>query len=181
MAKIIVFNMISIDGFFCGPNGEIDWHNVDGEFNEFAIKQTGEAGLLIFGRTTYELMASYWPNEQTVKNDPIVAGLMNNTPKIVFSTSMSKADWNNTKLVNKIDAEEIKKLKQDSAKDLFIFGSGQIVQEFAKLGLIDEYRLMINPVALGAGKTLFKEKQKLKLLNSKEFKSGNVLLVYQPL
>ena len=181
MSKIIVFNMISLDGYFCGPNGETEWHNVDAEFNEFAIKQlTEEVGLLLFGRTTYELMAGYWPTNQAVKNDPIVAGLMNNTSKIVFSKSMSSADWNNTKVIKEIKKLEIEKLKQKSGKDIFIFGSGQIVQEFSKLGLIDEYRLMINPVALGQGKTLFKEKLKLKLLKIKEFKNGNVLLCCRP-
>ena len=181
MAKVIIFDMISLDGYFCGPNGETEWHNVDAEFNEFAIKQlTEEVGLLLFGRTTYELMAGYWPTNQAVKNDPIVAGLMNNTSKIVFSKSMSSADWNNTKVIKEIKKLEIEKLKQKSGKDIFIFGSGQIVQEFSKLGLIDEYRLMINPVALGQGKTLFKEKLKLKLLKIKEFKNGNVLLCCRP-
>lgn len=172
--------MISVDGFFCGPNGEIDWHNVDGEFNEFAIKQlTDEVGLLLFGRTTYELMAGYWSSQGAVKDDPIVARLMNNAEKIVFSKSMNKAEWNNTRLVKDIGTEYIRKLKSETGKDIFIFGSGTIVQEFASLGLIDDYRLMVNPVALGIGKPLFKEKTKLKLLTSREFKNGNVLLFYQ--
>jgi dihydrofolate reductase len=179
MPQIIVFNMVSLDGYFCRPNGEIDWHNVDAEFNEFAINQLqNEVDLLLFGKTTYELMASYWPSKQSIKDDPIVAGLMNNAPKIVFSSSMKKADWNNTKIMEKIDLEEITKLKQNLTKDIFIFGSGTIVQEFARLGLVDEYRLMINPLVLGQGKPLFKQEQKLKLLKSKEFKSGNVLLYY---
>jgi dihydrofolate reductase len=179
MKKIIVFNMITVDGFFAGTDGNINWHNVDAEFNEFAIKQLNEVGALIFGRVTYDLMAGYWPSEKPVKDDPIVAGLMNNTHKIVFSRSLDKADWNNTTLMKEINAEQIQKLKQEPGKDLFIFGSGQTVQEFAQLGLIDEYRLMVNPVALGAGKPLFKQHLKLKLLKSQEFKNGNVLLSYQ--
>jgi dihydrofolate reductase len=173
--------MISVDGFFAGPNGEIDWHNVDAEFNEFAIKQLGEVGLLLFGRTTYELMAGYWPNEQVIKNDPVVAGLMNNVSKIVFSASMGKAEWNETEILNTIEKLNIERLKEKAGKDIFIFGSGTIVQEFTKLGLIDEYRLMVNPVALGLGKPLFKDKQKFKLLKSREFKNGNVLLCYEPI
>lgn len=182
MAKVIVFNMVSVDGYFAGVDGDISWHNVDGEFNEFAIGQLREeAGALIFGRVTYDLMAGYWPSEKTVKNDPVVAALMNNTNKIVFSRSLKKAEWNNTRLMDKIDAAEIEKLKLQSQKNLLIFGSGQIVQEFAKLGLVDEYRLMVNPVALGAGKSLFKEQAKLAFLDLKQFKNGNVLLYYRPI
>jgi len=184
MRKVIVFNMITVDGYFCGPNGEIDWHNVDAEFNEFAIEQTKNMGTLLFGRTTYQLMADYWPMEQPRKNDPVVANLMNITPKIVFSRSMEKLQviphWENVSLMKEINKDSILKLKQSSAKDIAIYGSGQIVQEFSKLGLIDEYRLMVNPVILGKGKPLFKHDQKLKLLRSREFQNGNVLLCYQP-
>jgi dihydrofolate reductase len=180
MPKIMVFNMVSVDGFFAGTDGSINWHNVDGEFNEFAAKQTGEFGMLIFGRVTYDLMANYWPTDQARKNDPIVAKIMNTTPKIVFSKNLQKATWNNTSLVSDINVDEIKQLKEQSKKDMAIFGSGQIVREFAKLGFIDEYRLMVNPVILGTGKPLFKELMKLKLLKSREFKNGNVLLTYQP-
>ena len=174
--------MVSVDGFFAGTDGNINWHNVDREFNQFAEKQTNEFGMLIFGRVTYDLMSSYWPTETSIKDDPIVAGLMNNTPKIVFSKNLSHAEWNNTKVINDIKKLEIGKLKNSKKrqKPIAIFGSGQIVQEFAKLGLVDEYRLMINPVALGAGKSLFKEHSKLKLLSTKEFKNGNVLLYYEP-
>jgi len=171
--------MVSVDGFFAGNDGNINWHNVDKEFNEFAIKQLDEVGILLFGKTTYDVMESYWPKEKTIKNDPVVAGLMNSLPKIVFSRLMDKADWNNTELKHEIKKSDIEKLKQKAEKDLFIFGSGTIVQEFAKLGLVDEYRLMVNPVVLGAGKPLFKEAMKLKLLKSKQFNNGNVLLNYQ--
>ncbi len=182
MRKIIVFNMISVDGFFAGADGDISWHNVDGEFNDFAIAQLGEVGALMFGRVTYELMASYWSGARAVKNDPIVAGLMNNTPKIVFSKTLRKAEWNNTKITQGIGKLDIEKLKQEPGKDLFIFGSGNIVGELSGLRLIDEYRLMVNPVILGQGKPMFKDwrqRQKLKLSNSKQFKSGNVLLYYE--
>ena len=172
--------MISADGFFAGTDGDISWHNVDAEFNEFAIDQlSNEAGMLMFGRITYDLMASYWPLEEMLKDDPIVAGLMNGAEKIVFSKSMDKAAWNNTKIIKEINPEEIWKMKQGEGKDIFIFGSGQIAQEFTKLGLIDEYRLIINPVVLGAGKPLFADPFKLKLLKFREFKNGNVLVYYK--
>jgi dihydrofolate reductase len=184
MAKIIVFNLITVDGYFCGPKGEIDWHRVDAEFSQFAAEQLAEVGTLIFGRVTYDVMYPYWPNAAkeaaTSKPDPI-ANAMNGTPKIVFSRTMEKAEWENTKLMKEINPEEIKRLKQESEKGVYIFGSGQIVRAFANLGLIDEYRLLVNPIILGSGKPLFKDvkKQNLKLLNSREFKNGNVLLRYQ--
>lgn len=99
MGKVFLFMMVSLDGFFEGPNHEIDWHNVDGEFNEFAIEQAKDVGTMLFGRRTYELMASYWPTESAKKDDPVVAELMNSTPKNCLSRTLEKAEWNNTRLV----------------------------------------------------------------------------------
>ncbi len=174
--------MVSVDGYFAGVDGNIDWHNTDAEFGKFADEQTGEFGALIFGRVTYDLMAGYWPKQESVKDDPIVANIMNSLPKIVFSKSLGKVEWNNSKLYHDIDAEEVKKWKQEPGKDMAIFGSGTIVQAFAKLGLIDEYRLMINPIILGKGKLLFKDVDtlKLKLINTRTFGNGNILLAYEP-
>lgn len=176
--------MVTLDGFFEGPNKEIDWHNVDEEFNEYAIDLLNSVDILLFGRVTYELMASYWPTPSATTNDPIVAEKMNSLPKIVFSTTLHKADWNNTRLVKERIAEEILKLKLQSGKDMVIFGSGSIVSTFTQLGLIDEYRIIVNPVVLGNGNPLFKgihDKLNLKLLRTKTFSSGNVLLCYQPI
>lgn len=179
--------MVSVDGYFEGPNHDLSWHNVDAEFNEFAIKQTESVGTLLFGRRTYELMSSYWPSEQARKDDPIVARLMNNTPKIVFSRTMEKlqniAEWHNATLKNEIKKLEIKKLKRESAKDLAVFGSNQLCVSLMKLGLVDEFRIMLNPVALGRGTSLFAgldKELKLSLISSKLFKSGNMLLTYEP-
>ncbi|HVZ67058.1 MAG TPA: dihydrofolate reductase family protein [Patescibacteria group bacterium] len=182
MRKIIVFNMVTVDGYFAGSDGNIDWHMVDSEFNDFAIKQTAEFGTLIFGKTTYDLMKSYWPTEAALKDDPTVAKLMNETPKIVFSKSLKSATWENTVLMDEIDTNAIRKLKEEKDKDIAIFGSGEIVQQFANLDLIDEYRLMVNPVILGEGKLLFKgvKKTNLNLVNSRTFGNGNILLYYQP-
>jgi Dihydrofolate reductase len=176
--------MVTLDGFFEGPNKEIDWHNVDEEFNEYAIDLLNSVDILLFGRVTYELMASYWPTPSATTNDPIVAEKMNSLPKIVFSTTLHKADWNNTRLVKERIAEEILKLKLQPGKDMVIFGSGSIVSTFTQLGLIDEYRIIVNPVVLGNGNPLFKgihDKLNLKLLRTKTFSSGNVLLCYQPI
>jgi dihydrofolate reductase len=186
MRKLIVFNMISLDGFFAGLDGDISWHNTDEEFGKFASEQTAEFGTLIFGRKTYDIMASYWPTEQGVKDDPIVANLLNTLPKIVYSKSLQKIEeipnWKNVRLFHEIDPEEVKKLKKFPGKDIAIFGSGEIVQQFTNLNLIDEYWLMVAPLVLGKGKPLFtniKEKLNLKLLKTRTFKNGNVMLYYK--
>ncbi len=183
MRKLFSFNMVTLDGFFEGPNREIDWHNVDGEFNEFAIEQTSAVDMLLFGRVTYQLMASYWPTPSAIADDPIVANLMNRLPKIVFSRTLEKAEWNNTRLVKVHIAEEISKLKQQPGKDLALFGSANLLCTLMQMDLIDEHRIMVNPVILGNGNPLFqgaKDKLKLKLIKTRAFRSGNVLLCYQP-
>ncbi|HLW01163.1 MAG TPA: dihydrofolate reductase family protein [Ktedonobacterales bacterium] len=184
MRNIFLFMMVTLDGFFEGPNHEIDWHNVDEEFNEFAINQLHELNTLLFGRATYEGMASFWPTPFAKENDPIVADLMNRVPKIVFSTTLEQAEWENSRLVKDHVAEEIAQLKQQPGKDIAIFGSSGLAVSFMRMGLLDELRIMVNPVVLGSGKTLFagmNEKQNLKLLETKAFRSGNVLLRYQVL
>jgi dihydrofolate reductase len=184
MRKIIVREMITVDGFFAGPKGEIDWHHVDSEFNEHSIEFLNSIDTLMFGRITYDLMESYWPTPAGLKDDPIIAEKMNNLSKIVFSKKIDKATWNNSKMFSEINAEEIKKMKQAPGKDIAIFGSGIIVSTLTELGLIDEYRFIVNPVILGKGRTLFANLQKkpnLKLLKIHEFKSGNVSLSYKPI
>jgi dihydrofolate reductase len=183
MRKLICFNMITIDGFFEGPNQDIGWHTVDEEFNEFAIDQLDSVDILLFGRVTYELMASYWPTELALKDDPIVAEKMNSKSKLVFSKTLDKADWNNTRLVKENIRDEILKLKSLAGKDLIIFGSSDLSAALAQFGLIDEYRLMVSPVILGSGKTILHglpSQLALKLLKTRMFRNGNVLLYYQP-
>ena len=181
MRKLFSFNMLTIDGFFEGSKWDLSWHNVDAEFNEFAVAQLNEIDTLLFGRVTYEGMASYWPTPDAVKNDPIVAGLMNRIPKIVFSKTLDKAEWNNTRLIKDHTADEASKLKKQSGKDLAIFGSANLMSTLMQMDLIDEHRVMVNPVILGAGTPLFQTKNKfnLKLLKTRAFKNGNVLLSYQ--
>lgn len=185
--KIFFFMLISIDGFFEGPDHDLSWHNTDDEFQEFAIEQTSNLGAILFGRRTYEMMAYFWPSEEARKTDPIVAGLMNNTPKIVFSRTLAKVGeteyWKNVRLIKDSVEDEIKKLKQDEGKDMAIFGSNNLMVSLAEMGLIDEFRILVNPIAIGKGTPLFtgiKEKFNLKLIKIREFKNGNVLLSYQP-
>ena len=184
MGKVYLFMMVTLDGFFEGPNHDIDWHNVDEEFNEFAIQQLNEVDTLLFGRVTYEGMASYWPTQFAKENDAAVADKMNSVPKIVFSRTLDKADWSNSRLVKENVAEEVSKLKQQAEGDLAIFGSSDLTVSLLQMGLVDELRIMVNPVVLGNGKRLFEglgDKLKLKLLKTRGFRSGNVLLYYQPI
>ncbi len=183
MRKAILFMMVSLDGFFEGPNGEMDWHNVDEEFNEFAKDQLNSVDVLLFGRRTYELMASYWPTPSATRDSPSIAEKMNALPKIVFSRTLEEVGWNNSRLIKENIAEEISSLKQRPGKDLIIFGSANLAVSLIQMNLIDEYRIIVNPVVLGKGKPLFKgihDKLNLKLLKTETFDSGNVLLYYQP-
>lgn len=183
MRKLIVFNLATLDGYFAGTGGDISWHNVDAEFNEYAIEKSNSGNTLLFGRVTYELMASYWPTPEAIKNDPVVAAGMNLSPKIVFSRTLDRADWNNTRLVKEDMISEIRKLKQQAGKDLTVLGSGSIVSQLAQQGLIDQYQLLLNPVAIGRGRTMFeglREKLVLNLTNVRTFGNGNILLIYEP-
>ena len=187
MRKVILSNLVTLDGFFEGPNKELDWHIVDEEFNEYAIDLLSKVDALLFGRVTYQLMADYWPaaatNPSTPKSDLEIADKMNNLPKIVFSKTLQEVKWNNSRLVKENIAEEISKMKQQPGKDMVIFGSGSIVSTFMQHGLIDEYRIIVNPVVLGNGNPLFKginDKQNLKLLKTRVFSSGVVILYYEP-
>jgi dihydrofolate reductase len=156
---------------------------VDDEFNQFAIEQTSTVGAILFGRVTYEGMASYWPTPAAQSNDPEVANLMNTLPKVVFSRTLQKADWNNTRLIKDNVAEEVLKMKQAPGDDLAVFGSANLLSSLLRLDLIDEHRIMVNPVLIGSGTPLFKnidEKVNLKLVKTRTFRSGNVMLYYQP-
>jgi dihydrofolate reductase len=185
MRKLIVFNQVTVDGYIADRNGDMRWaHKQDAEWNAFVQGNASGGGELLFGRVTYELMASYWPTPLAMKNNPVVAEGMNTLPKVVFSRTLDEAAWNNTKLVKGDMAAEVRKMKQEPGQDMVIFGSGSIVSQLAQEGLIDEYQIVVNPVVLGEGKTMFagiKEKLNLKLTKTRTFGSGNVLLCYEPM
>ena len=183
MRRLTVFNLMTLDGYIAGQGGDISWHNVDEEFQELANAASNSGNTLLFGRVTYELMASFWPTPEAIKTDPIVAAGMNKSEKIVFSRTLQKAEWNNTRLVKDDMPGEVRRLKQGTGKDLTVFGSGSIVAQLADEGLIDEYQVLLNPIVLGAGKTMFegmKNKLALKLVRTRTFGNGNVLLTYVP-
>lgn len=184
MRKVILFNLITLDGYFEGTHKwEIDWHRVDNEFDEFSIEQLNLASGIIFGRVTYEGMASFWPSPKAIETDPVVAAKMNSLPKFVFSKTMGKAEWNNSQVINRDAVQELKKLKEQPGGDLFIFGSANLASTFIRYKMIDEYRLLVNPILLGRGGAMFMENDErlnLKLLNVRVFHNGNVLLNYAP-
>jgi dihydrofolate reductase len=183
MRRLTVFNLVTVDGYFAGAGGDISWHNVDEEFQELAKAASNSGNTLLFGRVTYELMAGFWSTPEALKNDPIVAKGMNESPKIVFSRTLEKADWNNTKLVKNDMIGAVRKLKDGSGKDLTVLGSGSIVSQLAEAGLVDEYQVLLNPVVIGRGKTMFEgvtKKLPMKLTKTRVFGNGNVLLTYEP-
>jgi dihydrofolate reductase len=179
MRRVIVWNMVTLDGYFEGPQPwEIDWHeDVWGEeLERFSLDQAQEVGMLLFGRKTYEGMAGYW---QTATGE--VAKFMNSIPKVVYSNTLETAEWSNTRLVKGSAEEEVARLKQEPGKDLFIFGSANLIGSLTKQGLVDEYRIGLNPLVLGGGTPMFKpigERMRLKLLEARPMQSGVVLLRY---
>lgn len=182
MRKLIFQMMVSLDGFFEGPNKELDWHVWDEEMNEYANELLNSADTLLFGRVTYELMAAFWPTPAANIEDQGVANKMNRLPKFVFSKTLSLVDWNNSTLIKEDAAEEITKLKQQQGKDMVIFGSSSFVTSLIAFNLIDEYQIIINPVVLCRGRQLLvgvNHKLKLQLLDTRVFRCGNVLLNYK--
>ena|SRR5271154_6033204 len=177
MRKVIVSNLMSLDGFFEGPNHELDWFLVDEEFFEYARDMLRGVDTILFGRKTYLHMANYWPSAPADE----IANQMNNLPKIVFSRTLQIAVWNST-LVKSDAVAEISRLKELPGKDMVILGSASLASLLLQQGLIDEYRVILNPVFLGSGKPLFqdvKEGIRLKLSRTKLFGSGVAVLYYQ--
>jgi dihydrofolate reductase len=181
MKKILAFNFVTLNGFLCDLNGDISWHRHGEEENQFASEGLQSKSTLLFGRKTYEMMASYWPTDAAMQNDPTVAEGMNNSEKIVISKTLQKANWKNTKIISHDVINEIRRLKELPGNNITLLGSGSILTLLAENRLIDEYLIMIDPVAIGAGIPIFqniKYSLNLKLSNVKTFKSGVVLLSY---
>lgn len=180
MGKLIMWNVITLDGFFEGAKKwDLDFHNTvwGDELEQLSIEQLQQCNALVFGRRTYEGMAAYW---KTAPGEEEVAKFMNALPKIVVSRTLENADWNNTRVVKDDIEGEIAALKQ-SKKDSYIFGSADLSATLMNLGLIDEYRICIVPIILGGGTPLFKENPeqlKLQLLSTQALKNGGVILRY---
>ena len=182
MGRLIMFNLVSLDGFFAGPNGEIDWFQTDDEFEDFSIEQTAQAKALVFGRVTYELMAGFWPTAEAAATEPAIADLMNGLPKTVFSRTLDEVTWANSRLVHDDAPGEVARLKRETAGDIYLFGSADLAQTLTAAALFDQYRVIVNPVVLGRGKPLFQGDRRLdlRLTAERRFDNGNLLLTYEP-
>ena len=186
MRKVILQIGVSLDGFIQGSNGDLAWMFIDDELWQNIDELLGTVDVVLFGRAAYQDFEQYWPtaatNPKSPQNEVDFAHWIEKTPKIVFSTTLSSADWANSKLVKSDVADEIATLKQQLGKHILLFGGAGIAQTFMKLGLIDEYRIKIYPVVLGDGIPLFKngpDRNKLKLLTTRTFSSGVVEIHYQ--
>jgi dihydrofolate reductase len=178
MRKVIVSNVASLDGFFETPDKKLDWVVTDAEFFDYAKAMLRGADTLLFGRATYEHMANYWPTAPAEE----IAEKMNNLPKLVFSRNLQKVEWNNSRLAKKNPEEEVSNLKEQPGKDMVVLGSATVASCLLQAGLVDEYRVILQPVLIVKGNPLFKditERMQLKLISARAFGSGVVLLNYQ--
>jgi len=184
--KLTVFNQISMDGFFTDANNDMSWAHKDpddSEWNEFVAGNAEGGSVLLFGRITYEMMAGFWPTPAAAQMNPVVARNMNAMKKVVFSKTMKSASWNNTELINGHLESEIQKLKKEAEGDITILGSGTIVSQLAAAGLIDEYSIVVNPLILGSGRTMFESVDNnidLELQSTRVFKNGSVFMSFLP-
>ena len=185
MRKLTVFNHVSLDGYFADLYGTMDFarnDRPDAEWDAFVTgNASGAGGAFLFGRITYEMMASWWPTPEAIRQMPVVAGRMNSAPKVVFSRKLERADWNNTRVARDL-LGEVRRLKEGSGEGIVIFGSGSIVSQLAQAGLIDQYQFILSPVVLGGGRTMFaglSQMLPLQLVQTRSFANGKVLLDYQ--
>ena len=181
MKKVICQMSLSLDGYVEGPKHELDWHLVDADFNAHAVEMLQQSDVLVMGRRTYELMASYWPTAEGDVGG--VKDLMNGKPKLVFSRTLEEVDWQSSRLATGTLSEEVARLKQAPGDGLIPVGGSDLAAACLEQGLIDELRIILTPVLLGGGKTFvdaIKQRHPLKLLSTKAFKSGNVALTYEP-
>jgi dihydrofolate reductase len=181
MRKVILLVMVTLDGFFDGPGEgleKIDWHHADEEWEDYSVEILSGADTLLFGRKTYEGFASFWPSQEGE-----VARLLNAIEKVVFSTTLTEVTWQGTRLVREHVPEAVAEFKAQPGKDIVVFGSADFAATLTQHGLIDEYRIAVNPVVLGEGTPLFKPhagRRELRLLGTRIFRSGIVELRYAP-
>ena len=186
MRKIVLFMHTSLDGFVAGPNGEMDWINVDDDMFEYAGKQTDEADIALYGRVTYQMMESYWPTAgdqpNATKHDKQHSSWYNKVAKVVLSKTMQGVNLANVNIISNNVPNEIIKLKQATGKNILIFGSPTAAHSLMAENLIDDYWLFVNPILLGEGIPMFKgirDRTKLKLVATNTFSSGVVCLNYE--
>ena len=184
MRKVQVFENVSLDGFFVDAKNDMSWaHRHDEEWNAFASGNASGESALLFGRLTYAMMAAFWPTPQAAQMLPAVAAGMNRARKFVVSRTLETAEWENTTLLKGDLVSEVTRLKQESGPDLVILGSGSVVSQLTEARLIDVYQIVVNPIVLGRGRTLFETvgtRLPLRLARTRSFTNGNVVLWYEP-
>ena len=190
MSKIGVFIHVTLDGFFAGPNDEIDWFKVikkDAEWEKHTHKESQSGNTLLFGATTYRMMKGFWPTPAGIQSDPDMAKAVNESPKIVVSNTLKSVEdepnWKNVRILHDLDYNTITKLKEESSSGtITILGSGSVIQQLASIDFIDEYELVVVPIILGDGKYLFKDVKmtEMNLIEARSFENGLVLLRYRP-
>jgi dihydrofolate reductase len=190
-----MFNHVTADGYFAGADGNLNWVVQDAEIDEAAVRRMASVDTILLGRRTYELFEAFWPHavdESPTSADPhdpsrrtatlrAMAVWINEATKLVFSRSLKKVTWKNSRIIDEVDSRAIQAMKRERGKDMIVFGSGSIVSELTRHGLIDEYQFVLNPVLLGSGKRMMESVSnsvKLNLIETKEYSSGNVVLRY---
>jgi dihydrofolate reductase len=186
MRTLSVFESLSLDGYFTDARNDMSWAHAGGddpEYAAFTAENAQGGGALVFGRVTYEMMGSFWPTPAATQAMPEVAARMNSLPKIVFSRSPKRADWQNTTLIKGDPVDAMRALKSESGPDMVILGSGTIVSMLAGAGLVDEFQFVYVPVVLGAGRTPFEgndHRTTLRLLGQRAFRNGKLFGRYAP-
>ena len=187
MRRLIAFDMVTLDDCYASTDGDFSWthrRERDAEWDAFVQGNADSGGELVFGRVTYQMMASWWPTPAAAQNEPAVAERMNALPKFVCSRTLREAAWNNTAVLEGDAIPRLRTLKSEPGADLVILGSGELVASLGPAGLIDEYQLVIVPVVLGRrGRSLFggfAAGMDLRLARSRRFGNGNMLLCYEP-
>ena len=184
MRKLTVFDMISLDGYFCDAQGDMSWaHRHDPEWDAYMSENASTDSALLFGRITYEQMAGFWPTEMGRKTAPVVAERMTAAPKIVFSRTLQKPTWNNTSVEKGDLTKVVARLKKEDGPDMALMGSGSIVAQIVAAGLIDDLTLVMSPIVLGAGRSLFEGangRARFRPVSTRTFENGNVVLSYAP-
>ena len=188
MGKVMLAMYVTLDGFISGPNGELDWLPESEDTSRDNIEILSNAKGILLGRETYSVFEAYWPaavtSPSTYPADIPLAHLLNDLTKYVFSSTLSAVSWKNTNLVKDRAEDVVPKLKRESGGDLVIFGGAALAQSLMRVGLIDEYRLSVAPLALGKGKPLFQgidHRSNFKLVETKTMDPGFVGLRYRPL
>jgi dihydrofolate reductase len=181
MRKLIMWNAITLDGYFEGDkNWDLSFHETfwGPELEKRSIEQLNAADYIVYGRITYEGMAAYW---KPAKGK--TAELMNEIPKLVFSRTLKSVDWNNSTLIKGDASAEISKLKAQGDGDMFVFGSGNLSSTFINDNLFDEYRIIVAPVIAGSGRPLFQNgiaQRLLTLVSSQQLLTGGLILTFKP-